>query len=79
MENTTQCEYCDRPIKNKPTRKILRGKSHIFCSEFCYLLSFYDVPKISYDDLKKMYSLRCISVLDPAESDESRTVTLKRE
>lgn len=57
-----RCEYCGRPIKNEPEVIIRRGKKHIYCSDFCFKLHFYDVPTISYDDLQKFYNLRCISI-----------------
>jgi YHS domain-containing protein len=62
MIDIIQCEYCNRPIKDSPVKKTLRGKEHIFCSEFCFRLHFYDVPTISYDDLQKMYAYYCVSI-----------------
>ncbi len=65
MVNTDKCEYCSRPIKTEPTIKTLKDQKHIFCSEFCYRLYFYEVPTISYTDLLKMYDLRCATVKAP--------------
>ena len=65
MSDVGQCEYCDRPIKADPRIKILRGKEHVFCTEFCFRLSFYDVPRISRNDLEKMYELRCVTMRVP--------------
>ena len=65
MRGTQQCEYCGRSIKGKPVNKLLRGKKHTFCTEFCFRLYFYKVPGMSYADLQKMYSVRCISVQVP--------------
>ena len=65
MTEIGRCEFCDRPIKAGPIIKKLRGKEHVFCTEFCFRLYFYDVPKISYDDLEKMYELRCVTVNPP--------------
>ena len=62
MSKTEKCEYCSRPIKSEPVNKVLRGKKHTFCSDFCFRLYFYDAPTISYDDLQKMYSFYCVSV-----------------
>ncbi|MBN1227255.1 MAG: hypothetical protein JXA79_09705 [Deltaproteobacteria bacterium] len=62
MKDNKKCEYCDRPITDKPEIKLLRGVEHIYCSDFCFKLHFYDVPKISYEDLQEMYRLRCVSV-----------------
>ena len=65
MSDVGQCEFCDRPIKGDPVIKTLRGKKHVFCTEFCARLSFYDVPKITFDDLQKMYELRCVTIKPP--------------
>ena len=65
MNNLTKCEYCSRPIKSGQVIKKIRGKQHIFCSEFCFRLSFYSVPTISYEDLNKMYSLWCVDIKAP--------------
>ena len=73
MTDSAQCEYCSRPIKGDSVKKVLRGESHTFCSEFCFRLYFYDVPTISYEDMKEMYALRCISVTAPDVSEESRS------
>ena len=58
MSESKQCECCNRPIQGTPEIKTLRGKEHTFCSEFCFRLYFYNAPKVSYDDMKKMYELR---------------------
>jgi hypothetical protein len=65
MTGIMKCEYCGRPIKSDPTDKVLRGQKHTFCSEFCFRLYFYDVPTITYEDLQKMYALRCVSIKSP--------------
>jgi hypothetical protein len=65
MGEAIRCEYCDRPIKGEPENKVLRGKKHTFCTEFCFRLYFYNVPKISYEDLMKMYELRYVTVNAP--------------
>jgi len=62
MSESKKCEYCGRPIKGDPEIKILRGVEHIYCSDFCFKLHFYDVPTISYEDLQNMYRLRCVPV-----------------
>lgn len=62
MKKTSECEFCRRIIKNDPLKKVLRGKTHTFCSEFCFRLYFYDAPRISYDELQKMYSFYCVSL-----------------
>ena len=62
MNQALKCEYCGRPIIDEPVIKLLKGENHTFCSAFCFRLFFYDAPKISYDDLQKMYSFYCVSV-----------------
>jgi hypothetical protein len=65
MNDSGQCLYCDRLIKGTPEIKTLRGKEHTFCSEFCFRLYFYNAPKITYDDMKKMYALRFVTINAP--------------
>jgi hypothetical protein len=65
MSAEKQCEYCGRPIKGEPVNKVLRGTKHIFCTEFCFRLSFYKVPGMSYTNLQKMYAARMVSVPIP--------------
>jgi hypothetical protein len=62
MNQALKCEYCNRPIKDEPVTKCIKGENHTFCSAFCFRLFFYNAPKISYDDLQKMYSFYCVSV-----------------
>ena len=66
MSGSSRCEYCGRPIKKGRVTKVLRGKKHTFCTEFCFRLFFYDVPTISYEDLNKTYALRCVDIKAPA-------------
>ena len=75
MVDDIKCEYCGRSIKGGPTDKELRGKKHTFCTEFCFRLYFYDVPAISYEDLYKMYALRCVSIKAP----DFRTLVYKED
>jgi hypothetical protein len=62
MSDIIRCEYCGRSIKGDPVIKVLRGKKHIYCTEFCFRLCFYSVPAITYEDLQKMYKMYCVSV-----------------
>jgi hypothetical protein len=62
MVETEKCEYCGRHIEGEPEIRTRRGKKHVYCSGFCFILHFYDAPAISYDDLQNMYRLRCISL-----------------
>jgi hypothetical protein len=71
MNKPAECEFCRRTIKNGPVAKVLRGKKHVFCSEFCFRLYFFDAPAISYEELRKMYAYYCVSL--PAD-DFYRTV-----
>ena len=75
MNKKIQCEYCGRPIKGEPEIRVLRGKSHTFCTEFCYRLYFYEVPTITYADLQNMYQVRCVSVKAP----DFRTLVYKED
>jgi hypothetical protein len=65
MKEIKKCEYCGRLLKDDPTIKVLRGIKHTFCTEFCFRLYFYDVPHMSFEDLQKMYALRCVSIKSP--------------
>jgi hypothetical protein len=65
MNDRLNCEYCTRPILRDLIKKTIRGKLHIFCSEFCFRLFIYDVPTISYHDLNEMYKLRCVNINSP--------------
>ena len=73
MNDTSRCEYCTRTIKDDPVLKTIKGKQHIYCSEFCYRLLFYNAPAITYDDMQKMYAFYCVSL--PADEYHR---TLKR-
>jgi len=57
-----KCEYCGRMIKGELVKKVLRGKRHVFCTEHCFRLYFYKIPKF---DLEMMYSLFTASVSVP--------------
>ena len=65
MDIDSICEYCQRPIIRPPTPKVIQGQRHLFCTEFCFRLYFYDVPRISYKDLENMYKLRCVTLRPP--------------
>ena len=57
-----KCEFCDRNFEKGPYFRVLRGKKHTFCSESCFNLYHYKVPKF---DLEKMYTETTYKV--PAE------------
>lgn len=75
MNKTSECEFCHRIIKNDTLVKVLQGKKHIFCSEFCFRLYFYDAPQISYEELQKMYSFYCVSLPAKEYYDTIRELT----
>jgi hypothetical protein len=75
MTSENKCEYCGRKIKGEATVKHLRGEVHAFCTEFCFRLYFYEVPTISFEDLQRMYDLRCVSVRAP----DFRTLVYKED
>ena len=57
-----KCIYCGRVIVGEPEVVVRRGVQRTYCSDFCYKLHFYDAPGITYDVLRNMYDLRCVSV-----------------
>ena len=63
MSTVKQCEFCGRPMKKEPVQKVLRGKTHTFCSEFCFRLFFYKTPGMKYTDLQKMYAARAVDLV----------------
>jgi len=63
MSCKKECEFCERPLKGAPVEKVLRGKKHTFCSEFCYRLFFYKIPDMKYSDLKVMYAARAVDLV----------------
>jgi hypothetical protein len=65
MTDAMHCEFCGRPLKGEPEKKVLRGKEYTFCTEFCFRLFLYDAPKMSFEELKSMYALRFISMNVP--------------
>jgi hypothetical protein len=54
-----KCELCGRTIKRETVEKVLRGKKHIFCTESCFNLYFYNIKNFNYD---RVYSRYCDSV-----------------
>jgi len=48
-----KCEYCEKTFDEEPTKKVIKGKDHIFCTECCYNFFIYNYPK---RDLPSMYS-----------------------
>ena len=79
MDQTSRCEYCDRVIKEEPVIKVLKGEKHTFCSAFCFRLFFYDAPRITYDDLQKMYSFYCVSVPVKELQDTLQELTIEED
>ena len=62
VRKSAVCEFCGRDIRQLPVRKVLRGEIHLFCSEFCFRLYFYDAPRITYAELQSMYAYYCVSL-----------------
>jgi hypothetical protein len=50
MADTTKCEHCGGPVR-VPVTKTIRRKEHVFCSEFCYHLWFYEIDLWRYEDV----------------------------
>jgi hypothetical protein len=57
-----KCEFCERKFDKGPVEKVVRGERHIFCSQGCFNLYFYNMPKL---DFERMYSTYCESALAP--------------
>jgi len=63
MSSVEECEFCGRPMMGTPVQKVLRGKTHTFCSEFCFRLFFYKIPDMKYSDIKNMYAARAVDLV----------------
>ena len=50
-----KCNYCQRTFEKGPVKKIMRGKRHTFCSEYCYVLYFWKIPRLDHEAMYKMY------------------------
>ena len=46
MSKQNLCEYCGEVVRRDPNVKRLRGTKHVFCSESCYILYRFNVPKM---------------------------------
>ena len=44
-ETLFECEFYGRKFKHEPLKKNIKGKPHEFCSQSCFVLWFYDMPK----------------------------------
>ena len=71
-----KCEYCGEVFQDDPTRKVIRGKRHIFCNEMCYRLYHYRVPRHDMQDLLgtdvRVYGIPHFSVfIDNDEKEEA--------
>lgn len=40
-----KCSYCGEVFEGDPTKKVIRGKPYVFCSEMCYRFHHYRIPK----------------------------------
>ncbi len=40
-----KCTFCELEFEHVATRKVIRGEPMLFCSESCYRLWFYKMPK----------------------------------
>ncbi|MBW2028517.1 MAG: hypothetical protein JRJ03_02595 [Deltaproteobacteria bacterium] len=54
-----RCEFCERSINHEPVRKKIRGKDHRFCSQSCFVLWRYDMPR---NDREVFYSKYVVPV-----------------
>ena len=39
-----KCDYCGRAFEKGAVKKTIRGKRHVFCSEYCFVLHHYNMP-----------------------------------
>ena len=62
-----KCEYCGEVFQDNPTKKVIRGKPHVFCSEMCYRFHHYRIPKHDLQhvigDSVRVYGIPDFSVL----------------
>ena len=63
MSSVNECEFCGRPLKGTAVQKVLRGKTHTYCSEFCFRLFFYKAPGMKFSDVQNMYAARAINLV----------------
>ena len=73
-----KCERCGESFDREATKKTIKGRQHIFCSEMCYRFYHYRVPE---HDTKRIFgsgsnTVRITGVPDfrvlVAEDEESR-------
>lgn len=62
-----KCEQCERIFESSVTKKIIRGVPHNFCSEYCYVLYFWKIPKQDLEPMYKMCSPFSFSIRDIRE------------
>jgi len=62
-----KCDYCGRTFAKNPVRKVIRGKRYTFCSEYCYILHFWEIPKHDHEAMYKMYCPVTLSIRDIRE------------
>ena len=39
-----KCDYCGIEYEREPVVKVIRGKRHTFCSEYCFVLHHHGMP-----------------------------------
>ena len=57
-----KCDYCQKQIKEKPVRKMMKKKKYVFCTEMCFRLHYWQVPAFN---LNAIYAGRTISIECP--------------
>lgn len=62
-----ECDYCERTFEKGAVSKVIRGKKHTFCSEYCFILHFWKIPKLDHDAMYKMYCPISFSIPDIRE------------
>jgi hypothetical protein len=44
-----KCDFCGVQFTKGPVKKTIRGKKYTFCSEYCYVLHHFRIPKFPVD------------------------------
>jgi len=54
-----KCKYCELTFEGAPTKKVIRGKQHVFCSEECFRYYHYRIPKF---DTQRVLGERAVRI-----------------
>ena len=62
-----KCKYCERDFDKGPVKKLIRGKKNTFCSEHCFVLFFWNIPKLDFEAMYREYCPITFSIPDIRE------------